>query len=90
MCLFCLSVPRRLPWSHPPSPEIHDVLRSIAALMTLPAFLMSSWVQGFRSFAETYAADQAQFFADYVAAHLKLSEQGVKWEEGSPITLPEI
>lgn len=34
-----------------------------------------------RPFAEKYAADQDLFFKDYVAAHLKLSELGVKWEE---------
>ena len=34
-----------------------------------------------RPYAEKYAADQDLFFKDYVAAHLKLSELGVKWEE---------
>jgi len=29
-----------------------------------------------RPFAEKYAVDQDAFFADYVAAHLKLSELG--------------
>jgi hypothetical protein len=40
-----------------------------------------------RPLAEKYAADQAAFFADYAIAHQKLSELGVAWEEGAPITL---
>jgi L-ascorbate peroxidase len=35
--------------------------------------------EGFRPHAEKYAADQAAFFEDYVQAHLRLSELGVKW-----------
>jgi hypothetical protein len=37
-----------------------------------------------RPFAEKYAASQDDFFADYVPAHLKLSELGAKWEGGAP------
>jgi hypothetical protein len=37
--------------------------------------------------ARRYAADQEAFFADYVAAHLKLSELGVEWAEGGPVKL---
>lgn len=40
-----------------------------------------------RPFAEKYAEDAAAFFADYAAAHAKLSELGVKWAEGAPVTL---
>ncbi|GMH46087.1 hypothetical protein BSKO_14051 [Bryopsis sp. KO-2023] len=43
--------------------------------------------EGFKPFAEKYAADQAAFFADYALAHLKLSELGSKWVEGGPVTL---
>ena len=32
-----------------------------------------------RPHAEKYAADQDAFFADYVKAHLKLSELGAEW-----------
>jgi hypothetical protein len=35
----------------------------------------------------SYAADQAAFFADNAAAHLKLSELGVEWAEGGPVQL---
>lgn len=38
-------------------------------------------------YAEKYAADQAAFFADYCVSHQKLSELGVEWEEGAPVTL---
>ena len=41
---------------------------------------------GFRPHAEKYAEDEAAFFADYVASHLKLSELGVEWD-GEPVTL---
>ncbi|KAK9832548.1 hypothetical protein WJX81_008249 [Elliptochloris bilobata] len=43
---------------------------------------------GFRPYAEKYAADQEAFFKDYTAAHLKLSELGVQWEE-TPFTFEE-
>jgi hypothetical protein len=34
-----------------------------------------------------YAADQEAFFADYVAAHMKLADLGVKWVEGAPVKI---
>ncbi|CAL8464379.1 g3914 [Coccomyxa elongata] len=40
--------------------------------------------EGFRPYAEKYAADQDAFFADYAKAHAKLSELGVEWDP-SPI-----
>eukprot|EP00798_Chlamydomonas_sp_ICE-L_P019266 gene19266-25903_t len=42
--------------------------------------------EAFRPYAEKYAADEAAFFTDYTAAHLKLSELGVEWQEGGPVT----
>jgi L-ascorbate peroxidase len=42
--------------------------------------------EGFRPYAEKYAADQDAFFADYVKAHLKLSELGAEWAV-EPFTL---
>lgn len=44
--------------------------------------------EGFKPFAEKYAASEADFFADYVQAHLKLSELGVEWD-GEPVTLTQ-
>ena len=41
----------------------------------------------FRPHAEAYAESSEKFFADYAAAHKKLSELGVKWEEGGPVKL---
>ena len=38
-----------------------------------------------RPSAEKYAADQDTFFNDYSKAHLKLSEVGSEWVEGSPV-----
>ena len=55
------------------------VLPTDAAMFDDPAF---------RPYAEKYAVDQDAFFADYVEAHLRLSEQGVKWAEGAPVELP--
>jgi L-ascorbate peroxidase len=40
-----------------------------------------------RPYAEKYAASQDAFFTDYITSHLKLSELGVTWEEGGPVTL---
>eukprot|EP01024_Parvocaulis_polyphysoides_P018770 TRINITY_DN1834_c0_g1_i7.p2 TRINITY_DN1834_c0_g1~~TRINITY_DN1834_c0_g1_i7.p2 ORF type:complete len:282 (+),score=47.38 TRINITY_DN1834_c0_g1_i7:188-1033(+) len=54
------------------------VLSTDAAIFTDPAF---------QPFAEKYANDQDAFFADYAVAHMKLSELGVKWAEGTPVTL---
>lgn len=41
----------------------------------------------YRPYAEKYALDQAAFFEDYAAAHAKLSELGVEWEAGGPVTI---
>lgn len=43
----------------------------------------------FRTYFLRYANDQVKFFADYAAAHRKMSELGVKWERGGPIRLEE-
>lgn len=32
------------------------------------------------------ALPQAAFFADYASSLVKLSELGVEWEEGAPVT----
>lgn len=40
-----------------------------------------------RPHAELYAADQPAFFKDYAVAHVKLSELGVEWEAGAPVTI---
>lgn len=42
-----------------------------------------------RPYAEKYLDDQDAFFADYAAAHAKLSELGAEWE-GEPFTLEEV
>ena len=41
----------------------------------------------FRKYFERYAADQASFFADYAAAHVRLSELGSKFDPPEGITL---
>ena len=38
-----------------------------------------------RPYAEKYAESQEKFFEDYAAAHKKLTELGVKWQEGAPV-----
>jgi len=43
--------------------------------------------EGFKPFAEKYAADEAAFFEDYSKAHLKLSELGAKWTDGAPVSI---
>jgi L-ascorbate peroxidase len=50
-----------------------------AELLVLPTDAALFEDDGFRPFAEKYAASQDDFFADYVESHLKLSELGVKW-----------
>eukprot|EP00887_Chlorella_sp_A99_P005427 scaffold1.g5427.t1 len=57
-----------------------------ADLLVLPTDAALFEDVGFKPFAERYAADQDAFFADYVPAHLKLSELGVAWD-GEPVTL---
>jgi L-ascorbate peroxidase len=41
----------------------------------------------FAKFGKLYAEDQAAFFRDYVEAHMKMSELGVTWLPGTPVTL---
>jgi L-ascorbate peroxidase len=43
--------------------------------------------KGFAPPANAYAESQDKFFDDYAAAHKKLSELGVVWEEGAPVKL---
>ncbi|KAF8061077.1 APX7 [Scenedesmus sp. PABB004] len=57
-----------------------------ADLLVLPTDAAVFEDEGFRPYAERYLADQAAFFADYSAAHVKLSELGVAWD-GEPVTL---
>lgn len=47
--------------------------------------LLSEVLNLCRPYAEKYAIDQDEFFKDYVEAHTKLSELGVKWTEGGPV-----
>jgi L-ascorbate peroxidase len=48
-------------------------------LLILPTDAALFEDDGFRPHAERYAANEAVFFAEYVAAHLKLSELGCEW-----------
>lgn len=43
----------------------------------------------FKPHAERYARDQDNFFLEYAAAHKKLSENGAKWEDDTPVALEE-
>ncbi|PNH01230.1 L-ascorbate peroxidase S, chloroplastic/mitochondrial [Tetrabaena socialis] len=56
-------------------------------LVVLPTDACIFEDEGFRVYAEKYAADNDLFFADYAVSHQKLSELGVEWEEGGPVTL---
>lgn len=56
-------------------------------LLVLPTDACIFEDDGFKEFAEKYAADNDAFCKDYVESHLKLSELGVAWEEGTPVTL---
>lgn len=56
-------------------------------LLVLPTDAAVFEDEGFRPYAEQYAADEGVFFKDYVQAHLKLSELGVEWEQGAPVKL---
>lgn len=56
-----------------------------ADLLVLPTDAAIFEDDGFKPYAEKYAADQEAFFQDYVESHLKLSELGVKWADGKPI-----
>lgn len=55
-------------------------------LLVLPTDAAVFEDAGFRPFAEKYADDEAAFFADYAAAHVKLSELGVAWD-GEPVSV---
>lgn len=54
-------------------------------LLVLPTDACLFEDDGFKGYAEKYAVDQDAFFTDYVKSHLKLSELGVKWAEGTPV-----
>lgn len=56
-------------------------------LLVLPTDAVVFTDDGFRPFAEKYAEDEAAFFSDYALAHAKLSELGVKWAPGAPVSL---
>lgn len=58
-----------------------------AELLVLPTDACIFEDEGFRPFAEKYAASQDAFFTDYAAAHAKLSELGVEWVPGAPVTI---
>ncbi|EFJ45232.1 L-ascorbate peroxidase [Volvox carteri f. nagariensis] len=58
-----------------------------ADLLVLPTDACLFEDDGFRPYAEKYAADQEAFFADYALAQQKLSELGVEWDEGAPVTI---
>ena len=62
-------------------------LKRDANLLVLPTDAAVFDDPGFTAHAERYASDQAAFFADYAAAYARLSELGVAWAEGGPITL---
>lgn len=56
-------------------------------LLVLPTDAVIFTDDGFRPFAEKYAADEAAFFSEYAVAHAKLSELGVQWAPGAPVTI---
>lgn len=56
-------------------------------LVVLPTDAAVFEDEGFRPYAEKYAANQDAFFKEYVESHLKLSELGVKFADGTPVTL---
>jgi len=51
-----------------------------ADLLVLPTDAALFEDEGFKPFAEKYAASQDAFFTDYAAAHAKLSELGAKFD----------
>lgn len=57
-----------------------------AELLVLPTDAALFEDEGFRQYAEKYAADEKAFFEDYAESHKKLSELGVEWVEGGPVT----
>lgn len=56
-------------------------------LLVLPTDAAVFEDEKFRPHAERYAADQDNFFQEYALAHAKLSELGVEWVEGAPVTI---
>ncbi|GFR44571.1 hypothetical protein Agub_g5845 [Astrephomene gubernaculifera] len=58
-----------------------------AELLVLPTDACLFEDEGFRPYAEQYAADQAAFFADYSESHRRLSELGVEWVAGGPVSI---
>lgn len=58
-----------------------------AELLVLPTDACIFEDAGFKPFAEKYAESQDAFFADYAVAHQKLSELGVEWEAGAPVSV---
>lgn len=60
-----------------PDPDL-VVLPTDAAVFDDPAFA---------EYGRLYAKDQAAFFRDYTEAHVKMSELGVTWAPGTPVTL---
>lgn len=58
-----------------------------AELLVLPTDACIFEDEGFKPYAEVYAKDQDAFFKDYAKSHVKLSELGVKWMEGAPVTI---
>ena len=69
------------------------IIRGVHFRDVCPCVLMSLHVQvlfkdeGFKLFAEKYRNDEAAFFADYAAAHKKLSECGAKFEPAEGISI---
>eukprot|EP00877_Chromochloris_zofingiensis_P002171 jgi/Chrzof1/11955/Cz06g15270.t1 len=56
-------------------------------LLVLPTDAAVFEDDGFRPYAEKYAEDEQAFFQDYAVSHAKLSELGVKWDVGAPVTV---
>jgi len=56
-------------------------------LLVLPTDLVLETDPGFKAFFDKYAKDQSAFFADYAAAHKKLSELGSKFEPAGGIRI---
>lgn len=54
-------------------------------LLVMPSDAAIFEDEAMRPYAQRYADDEAAFFSDYAAAHVKLSELGAKWDEGGPV-----
>ncbi|CAG9464743.1 unnamed protein product [Pedinophyceae sp. YPF-701] len=61
--------------------------RRDADLLVLPTDACLFEDPGFKPHAEKYAASQEDFFKEYAESHKALSELGVKWEDGAPVTI---